>query len=243
VRPITIRNATADEVRFTVSAPGAEAEVRSLEAGAADTLATPAALVVTYERSGLQLEHRLDPGSRHTFRSDAAGRLGLYRYTRKHIDEAVLAPFVPTPLEVVQKMLEMAEVGPADVLYDLGCGDGRIVIAAAEQHGARGVGLDIDPDLIVRALVSAKKAGMDGLVKFRVEDATTADISAATVVALYLTPRANEQLRPRLEAQLRPGARVVAHDFQVPGWEQKLVLQVRVHAARGSTHRVFLYRR
>ncbi len=224
-------------------APAEAAGPQALAAGAAAAFPVRTSLFVAYDRGALRLEHRLDPGSRHTFRTDAAGRLGLYRYTRKHIDEAVLAPFVPTPMEAVDKMLEVAEVGPADVLYDLGCGDGRIVIAAAQKHGARGVGLDIDPDLIVRSLVGSQKAGTDELVKFRVEDATTADISAATVVALYLTPRSNELMRPRLEAQLRPGARVVTHDFQVPGWEQKLVQQVRVHAARGSTHRVFLYRR
>lgn len=133
------------------------------------------------------------------------------------------APFVPTPPDVVDRMLELAEIGPADVIYDLGCGDGRIVIAAAKAHGARGVGVDIDPRRIEEARRNARAAGVEHLVTFRVEDVLTTDVSDATVVALYLVAALNARLSPRLMNQLRPGARIVSHDFPIGEWEPDAV--------------------
>jgi SAM-dependent methyltransferase len=130
-----------------------------------------------------------------------------------------LAPFVPTPADVVERMLVLAHVGPDDVIYDLGCGDGRIVIAAARRFGARGVGIDIDPVLIGRATANAQTAGVDDRVTFRVQDALTVDVSEATVVSLYLLSASNVRLRPLLTAQLRPGARIVSHNFSMGSWE------------------------
>jgi cyclopropane fatty-acyl-phospholipid synthase-like methyltransferase len=126
-----------------------------------------------------------------------------------------LAPFIATPEDVVDRMLTLARVTPDDVVYDLGCGDGRIPIAAAKKYGARGVGLDIDPTLILQARAGAKAAGVDRLVDFRVEDVLTADVSAATVVTLYLLSSSNERLRPMLMRQLKPGARIVSHAFSM----------------------------
>ncbi|HWP57239.1 MAG TPA: methyltransferase domain-containing protein [Candidatus Acidoferrales bacterium] len=128
-------------------------------------------------------------------------------------------PFAPTPMEVVDRMLEMAEVGPADLVYDLGSGDGRIVIRAAKRFGARGVGIEIDRRLIARARHLAAQEGVSHLVEFRRQDALTADLGQASVVALYMFPEFNARLRPILEKQLRPGARVVAHDFPIEGWK------------------------
>jgi SAM-dependent methyltransferase len=130
-----------------------------------------------------------------------------------------LAPYVPSPPEVVDRMLSLAEVTKADVVFDLGCGDGRIPIAAARKFGARGVGLDIDPRRIEESRANAKAAGVEHLVEFRVEDVMTADVSKATVVTLYLLTSSNAKLRPLLTKQLAPGARVVSHAFSMgPTW-------------------------
>ena len=130
-----------------------------------------------------------------------------------------LAPFVATPEEVVDRMLTLAQVTRTDVVYDLGCGDGRIPITAAKKYGARGVGIDIDPRRIDESRANAKAAGVEHLVEFRLEDALQADVSRATVVTLYLLGSANALLRPVLTKQLRPGARIVSHAFSMgPTW-------------------------
>jgi len=128
-------------------------------------------------------------------------------------------PFVPTPPEVVEKMLDMAGVQPSDVVYDLGCGDGRIVIAAARKYGARGVGIDIDPRRITEARVNARNEGVASRVHFRVGDLFKSDFSRASVVTLYLLPQINQRLRPQLWRQLKVGTRVVSHEFDMgPEW-------------------------
>jgi cyclopropane fatty-acyl-phospholipid synthase-like methyltransferase len=126
-----------------------------------------------------------------------------------------LAPYIATPEDVVDRMLALAQVSRDDVVYDLGCGDGRIPIAAAKKYGARGIGLDIDPKLVALARANAAAAGVDRLVDFRVEDVLTADVSAASVVTLYLLSSSNERLRPMLRRQLKPGARIVSHAFSM----------------------------
>ncbi|MBI2987922.1 MAG: class I SAM-dependent methyltransferase [Deltaproteobacteria bacterium] len=127
-------------------------------------------------------------------------------------------PFIPTPMDVVERMLDLAEVRKGDVIYDLGSGDGRIIIRAAKKYGARGVGIEIDPDLVRRSQAAARREGIDHLVEFREQDALKVDVSPATVVTLYMLPGFNEKLRPVLQRQLRPGARVVSHDFPIEGW-------------------------
>jgi len=129
-----------------------------------------------------------------------------------------LAPFATTPHDVVERMLQLAGVGPSDVVYDLGSGDGRIVIAAAQRFGARGVGLEIDPELVRKAEAAAKAAGVADRVTFRVQDVMTADVSEATVVTLYLLAASNVRLRPLLTRQLRRGSRIVAHEFPMGTW-------------------------
>ena len=123
--------------------------------------------------------------------------------------------YVPTPHEIVDRMLDVANVRTGDVVYDLGCGDGRMVIAAAKKFATRGVGVDLDPARIREARANAKKAGVEHLVTFKVEDMFKTDISEATVVMLYLLPELNRRLKPKLFAELRPGARVVSHDFDM----------------------------
>ncbi len=126
--------------------------------------------------------------------------------------------FVPTPPEVVRAMLRMAGVKKGDVVYDLGCGDGRIVIAAAQEFGVRGVGIDIDPERIKEAEENARRAGVEKLVKFRNEDIFETDFKEATVVTLYLLERLNEKLKPRLLKELKPGSRIVSHAFGMGDW-------------------------
>ena len=127
-------------------------------------------------------------------------------------------PFVPTPLAVVDRMLEVAEVKRGDVVYDLGSGDGRIVIRAAKKFGARGVGIEMDTTLIEKASKTAQQEGVSHLVEFRSEDALKANISAATVVTLYMLPWFNEAMKPSFRKHLKPGSRIVAHDFGIEGW-------------------------
>jgi len=132
--------------------------------------------------------------------------------------EPDLAPFVPTPVEVVERMLTLAGLGPNDVLYDLGCGDGRIAVAAAKRFGIRAVGVDIDPRRVAEAKRNARRQGVEHLVRFVRQDAKTVDVSEASVVALYLTMAGNMALRQSLREQLRPGARIVSRDFDFGDW-------------------------
>ncbi|HYD94107.1 MAG TPA: class I SAM-dependent methyltransferase [Noviherbaspirillum sp.] len=127
-------------------------------------------------------------------------------------------PYEPTPPYVVDRMLELAKVSENDLLYDLGCGDGRIVITAAQKRGSRGVGIDLDPQRIAEATENAEKAGLGNRVKFLVGDLYTSDFSDATVVTLFLWPHVNRKLRPILWRQLRPGARVVSHMWDMGEW-------------------------
>jgi SAM-dependent methyltransferase len=126
-------------------------------------------------------------------------------------------PYVPTPQDVVERMLQIAKVGPGDYLIDLGSGDGRIVVTAARKHGARGFGVDLNPERIREANENARKAGVTDKVAFYQRDLFETDLSEASVVTLYLLPRVNLALRPKL-LQLKPGTRVVSHDFSMDDW-------------------------
>ena len=137
------------------------------------------------------------------------------------------APYVTTPDDVVDAMLKLAGVGRGDTVYDLGCGDGRIVIAAARQYGAHGVGIDINPERIREANEGARNAGLEGLVKFAVNDLFDADIRGATVVTLYLLPDLNIRLRPKLQKELKAGTRVVSHEFRMGDWKPDREVNVR----------------
>jgi SAM-dependent methyltransferase len=127
-------------------------------------------------------------------------------------------PYVPTPEEVVEAMLDMAEVSKDDVLYDLGCGDGRIVITAAKMYGSRGIGIDIDPQRIKECHENARKAGVESRVQFFQADLFETDFSKASVVTLYLLTEINRRLRPKFLEELNPGTRIVSHDFNMGMW-------------------------
>jgi SAM-dependent methyltransferase len=154
-------------------------------------------------------------------------------------------PYVPTTEEAVRAMLKLADVKKADVVYDLGCGDGRIVIAAAKTYGARGVGIDIDPDRIQEARENARKAGVENLVRFEENDLFQANFREATVVTLFLLPSINLKLRPKLLQDLKPGTRVVSNTFDMGNWrpEKEQALPGADDDEIGSlSHKFFLWK-
>lgn len=137
--------------------------------------------------------------------------------------------YLPTPQPVVDAMLRLAGVSRADIVYDLGSGDGRIPIAAARTHGARGVGIELDGRMLELARANARKAEMEHLVEFRQEDLFRADMREATVVTLFLFPQMNDRLGPKLRTELRPGARIVSHRFGIAGWKPDRVVEKDGH--------------
>lgn len=155
-------------------------------------------------------------------------------------------PFVPTPIEVVDRMLALAEVSKDDVVVDLGSGDGRIVIRAAKKFGARGVGYEIDLELVEAARKNAAEEGVSQLVEFHARDALSADVSGATVVTLYMLPWFNDKIRPVLQRRLGPGARVVSHDFDIKGWPPTKIVEFEkvetLPGGRKHRHKIFLWR-
>ena len=147
-------------------------------------------------------------------------------------------PYVPTHQALVDEMLGMARVGKNDVLYDLGSGDGRIVITAASRYGTRGVGYDLDPERIQEARDNARRAGVTELVRFEQQDIFTAKFDDATVVTMYLLPDVNLRLRPRLLAELKPGTRIVSHNYDLGDWQP---LQRKTMDITGINHTLFLW--
>jgi uncharacterized protein (TIGR03000 family) len=149
--------------------------------------------------------------------------------------------YVPTPKEVVEKMLQMARITRDDVVYDLGCGDARVLVAAAKKYGARGIGIDIDPRRVEEALANVRKAGVEKLVEIRHGDALkVADLGKATVVMTYMLPEFMEKLRPILREELRPGTRIVAHDYAIPGWRAQQTAVVPA-PSRIYAHTLYLW--
>jgi SAM-dependent methyltransferase len=146
-----------------------------------------------------------------------------------------IAPFSPTPPEVVNRMLDVAEIKHGDVLYDLGSGDGRIVVAAAKRFGIRAVGFEIDPVLVKDSRQIIKQAGLEELVEIREQDIRAVDFSPASVVTMYLYPAANLRLRPVLMRDLRPGSRVISHDFDMGSWKPDRVERLQDRAGLSRT--------
>ena len=155
--------------------------------------------------------------------------------TPPHLD----VPYVPSPNPVVEGMLKLAGVKAGDTVYDLGCGDGRIVIAAAKQFGARGVGVDLDAQRIREAQANALRAGVADRVTFRVQDVFDTDIQPATVVTLFLSPELNARLRPKLTGQLKAGSRIVSHRYGIGDWTPE---RTETLAVRGTRNHIFLWR-
>lgn len=139
--------------------------------------------------------------------------------TRVSAQEGKIVPYVPTPQEVVERMLDLAGVKKGDVVYDLGSGDGRIVVTAAKKYGVRAIGFEIDPERIKESHENIKKAGVEKLVEIRQQDIRTVDLSAASVLTMYLLPEVNLMIRPNIWKQMKPGSRIVSHDFDMGDWK------------------------
>lgn len=151
----------------------------------------------------------------------------------------ILAPFLPTPPDVVERMLELANTGGDDFLVDLGCGDGRIPIAAAQKYGTRGLGVDIERYRIAESNENARLAGVEGLVSFQLQDAERVDLSSATVITLYLVQWSTLRLQSRILSQARRGTRVVSHSFHMKDW--KPAKTEDMVDSEGKTHTIFMW--
>lgn len=160
-------------------------------------------------------------------------------FAQHFTDRDTLAPDYPSPQSVVDQMLTIAQVKAGEVVYDLGCGDGRIVIAAAQKFKARAVGIEIRRDIYERTLAKVASLGLSDQVQIVHGNALRADLSPADVVTLYLLTSSNERLKPMLEKDLKPSARVVSHDFEIRGWKPVSVNKLSVD---GHTHTIYLYR-
>ena len=158
----------------------------------------------------------------------------------KKPDAPQLAPYVPTPQDVVDRMLVLASLKAGDFVVDLGCGDGRIPVSAAKTYGARGLGVDIDPVRIAEANVNAKSAGVEHLVTFKLQDALKTDVSTATVVTTYLLSASNLRLRPILTKAMKPGSRIITHNFSMGDWAPEKSETFTDAAGRSRT--IYLYR-
>jgi len=243
LRETTVRNVTDHAITYRIYPAGKPeaAETREIGPGTIDRFRTAGALEIEFSTGRKDALYSLDPGSPYSFRYDEGTTIDLFLGSHGRSDAVDLAPWVPTPQPVVDRMLELAELAGKDVLYDIGCGDGRIVITAARRYGTRGVGIDIDPAMIEQSARNAAAAGVERQVRFLAMDATKADISEATVVTLYLLPESNALMRPLLEAQLRPKSRVVCHNYTIPGWDEKKVLTETVKDEEGADHYIYLY--
>ena len=239
----TVRNVTKASLTYTIE-PNPylrQARTRTLAVGAVDRIATDIPVEITYDNGARGANYTVFPGKPYSFRYDEHGLVKIYPGSHGREDAADLAPFVPSPPEVVARMLALAKVGPDDLVYDIGCGDGRVVIAAAKTCGARGVGVDIDAKLIEDCRANARREGVESMTRFVCADATKSHIAPATVLALYLLPESLETLKPLFEKELRPGARIVSHNYRVPGWDERIVATEVVPIEGSRPHKIYLY--
>jgi SAM-dependent methyltransferase len=239
----TLRNVTKKPVTYTImpGRPGTTRHMRTLAVGAVDRIASSDPVEISFDTGRRTISYLVHPGKPYSFRYDEAGIVRIYPGSHGREDAADLAPYVPTPPGVVARMIEMAAIGPKDVVYDLGCGDGRMVIAAAKARGCRGVGIELDPALLEECRAAAKREGVDHLVRFLRLDAAKAGLTEATVLLLYLLPESLEALAPAFERDLPPGARIASHDYKIPGWDARIVRTDVLPGDGGRDHRVILY--
>jgi len=240
----TIRNVTKKPVVYIIQ-PGPRSRAprsRTLEVDGLDRLATDVPVEITFDSGRRTTSYLIHPGKPYSFRYDESGIIRVYPGSHGREDAPDLAPFVPTPPEIVARMIEIAAVGHDDVVYDLGCGDGRMVIAAAKSRGARGVGIELDPALLDECRAAAGREGVSKRVRFVRMDATKADLTEATVLLLYLLPESLEALAPVFDRDLRPGARIVSHDYRIPGWDERIVQTEVQPGDGGRDHRIIFYR-
>jgi len=240
----TLRNVTKRPIAYTIKpGRGVRGPVgRTLAVGAVDRIATDLPVEISFDNGKRTSSYVLHPGKPYSFRYDASDTVRVYPGSHGREDAADLAPFVPTPTIVVERMLETAGVERNDIVYDVGCGDGRMIIAAAKLYGARGVGIEIAPALIAECRAAAEREGVSKLVRFLEMDATKARLTEATVLALYLLPESLEVLSAVFERDLKPGARIVSHDYKIFGWDARLVRSEKMTDESGREHAIHFYR-
>ena len=240
----TLRNVTKQDIVYTIKpGPGGRGpRTRTLHIGAVDRIATDLPVEISFDNGKRTADTLVHPGRPYSFRYDENDVIRVYPGSHGRSDAADLAPFVPTPQPVVERMLEVAAVGRDDVVYDIGCGDGRMVITAAKKYRARGVGIDIDGTLIDECRAGAKREGVEGLVRFLHMDATKARLTEAKVLALYLLPESLETLEPLFDRDLAAGVRIVSHNYEIPGWDGRLVRGEAMTDDKGREHKIYLYR-
>jgi precorrin-6B methylase 2 len=169
----------------------------------------------------------------------AQPKTGIFGQARPEIHPNQLAPFVPSPLQIVDRMLDLAKIKPGEKLYDLGSGDGRVVIAAAQKYDIKAVGIEISSRLVKQSKEEIKKLGLEEKASVMHGDVFDADLKDADVVILYLLRDSNNTLKPKLEKALRPGTRVVSHDYEIEGWKPIAEEKIEAHKRQ---HRIFVYR-
>lgn len=172
--------------------------------------------------------------------SDGASKARAQVAKRSDDEGKKIVPYVPTPQKVVDRMLELAQVKKGDVVYDLGSGDGRIVVTAAKKYGVKAIGFEIDPERIKESHENIKKAGVGHLVEIRQQDIRTVDLSRASVLTMYLLPEVNLMIRPNIWKQMKPGSRVVSHDFDMGDWKPLKVEHLK--DGSGWEHTLYLWR-
>ena len=208
-------------------------------AGCAEKQADPAIVSLTNEENpdSTVLEAPVEPVNTQEPRQEQVTEYEATKQADKYHEPDVI--FVPTPQNVVDKMLELAQVKKDDLLYDLGCGDGRIVVTAAKRYGCRAVGYDIDPERVKESLQNVQKNNVDHLVSIEQKDIFTLDLSEANVITLYLLPSLNVKLFPQLE-KLRPGSRIVSHEFNMRGVKPDKVIKLNSSYDQ-QEHKIYLW--
>ncbi len=242
---ITIRNVTDRVITFSIRPYNSEEEPERMQSPPMSIHRFTAEFLtnINFKQGDRDVWRLLSPGNPYVFRYDEDDQLEIWQGSHSQQDAVDLAPFVSTPQEVVDRMLELADLTEEDIVYDIGCGDGRIVITASAKYGARAVGVDIVPERIRESRENAKKAGVEDMVEFILEDAIKVDLSEASVVTLYLLPESNELLRPKLERELKRGAYVISHNYSMSSWEEKAREVVTVKDNGENEHTIYVYQR
>lgn len=242
---IQISNDTDQTIKFhtRILHSGDEPDYDSLSPGETETLLGRNVLEFQIVPKELARLYFLAPGEDYSIRIIDGQDLKLFQKVKGYQEAVMLAPFVPSPMVVIERMLSLAGVSKDSVVYDLGCGDGRVVIAAAKIYGARGVGIDIDPELIAEARKNASDAGVETLAEFREGDIFQTSLTEATHVYVFLFPDSNRLLRPYLEKQLKKGTTVASLGFNFPAWEDRLTGWHDILDDEGYHRIVYIYER
>lgn len=242
---IHIHNDTDAEIKFQTRILHTEDEpdVYFLAPGETRTLLGRKVLEFQILPEELSRLYYLAPGEDYSVRKIDGKDFKIFQKVKGYEEAVMLAPFVPSPDQVIERTLSLVGVTKDSIVYDLGCGDGRVVIAAARIYGARGVGIDINPELIEEARQNARASGVEDLVEFRVGDVFQTSLTEATLVYVFLFPDSNRLLRPYLEKQLKKGTTVASLGFDFPAWEDRLTGLHDIVDEDGFHRIVYVYER